>query len=65
MSRPKVCRIPAMTLPPCDLPWGHDGDMHANGGDGFYARAHEDEHHRRQATLKSSKRGKPLRPREG
>jgi hypothetical protein len=33
---------------PCDLNWGHDGDMHANGGDGFYSRQNDDEHHRRQ-----------------
>ncbi len=44
----KLCGIPARSLPPCDLPWGHDGDMHANGGDGFYARDHLEEHHRRQ-----------------
>jgi len=42
------CEIPAMTLPPCDLEWGHDGDMHANGGDGFYAEQHLDEHRHRQ-----------------
>jgi len=46
------CGIPAMTLPPCDLPWGHDGDMHANGGDCFYARDHDEEHHRRQNRLR-------------
>jgi len=43
------CNIPAKTLPPCDLEWGHGGDMHASAGDGFYARDHLDEHHRRQA----------------
>ena len=42
------CDIPARTLPPCDLEWGHAGDMHANAGDGFYAREHEEEHRRRQ-----------------
>ena len=42
------CAIPAGTLPPCDLEYGHDGDMHANCGDGFYARQHDDEHHARQ-----------------
>jgi hypothetical protein len=42
------CGIPAMTLPPCDLPWGHDGERHANEGDGFYAREFEAEHRRRQ-----------------
>lgn len=43
------CGIPAGTLPPCDLEWGHDGAMHANAGDGFYARTFENEHRRRQA----------------
>lgn len=38
------CGIPANTLPPCDLEWGHEGNMHANGGDGFYARDYEKEH---------------------
>lgn len=42
------CNIPAQTMPPCDLEWGHDGDQHANAGDGFYARDHDKEHHRRQ-----------------
>jgi 8-oxo-dGTP pyrophosphatase MutT (NUDIX family) len=44
-----------MTLPPCDLEWGHDGDMHGNGGDGFYAEQHLEEHHRRQAERKKTK----------
>lgn len=42
------CDIPARTLPPCDLPWGHDDRMHANAGDGFYARDFEAEHVIRQ-----------------
>ncbi len=42
------CGIPAKTLPPCDLEWGHAGDQHANGSDGFYARDHDTEHHARQ-----------------
>ena len=50
MSEPfKVCGIPGMVLPPCDLEWGHDGDIHSNAGDGFYGRAYLDEHRRRQA----------------
>ena len=49
----KRCDIPARTLPPCDLPWGHDGDMHANGGDGFYAVEYDDEHRRRQRSRAS------------
>lgn len=49
----EACGIPAQTLPPCDLPWGHDGDRHANAGDGFYAPDHEEEHHRRQAERRS------------
>lgn len=47
------CEIPARTLPPCDLEWGHDGDMHGNGGDGFYAEWCIDEHRRRQADRKN------------
>jgi hypothetical protein len=42
------CGIPALTLPPCDLEWGHGGDQHANAGDGFFARDHDREHHARQ-----------------
>ncbi len=42
------CAIPAKTLPPCDLEWGHAGEVHANGGDGFYAREYAEEHHKRQ-----------------
>jgi len=50
MSEPhRVCGIPACTLPPCDDEWGHDGDLHSNAGDGFYARDYDEEHHRRQA----------------
>lgn len=51
----KLCKIPAKTLPPCDLEWGHEGDMHANCGDGFYARDYLDEHHRRQVKTKRRK----------
>jgi len=32
------CNIPSMTLGPCDLPRGHEDEMHASIGDGFYAR---------------------------
>lgn len=42
------CNIPALTLPPCDMEWGHGGDQHANAGDGFFARDHDREHHARQ-----------------
>jgi hypothetical protein len=38
------CKIPAGTLPPCDQPWGHEGRMHANEGDGFYAWRFDAEH---------------------
>ena len=27
-----------MSLGPCDLPKGHEGDMHASAGDGFFAK---------------------------
>jgi len=54
-----LCGIPARTLPPCDLEWGHEGDLHGNAGDGFYARDHDDEHHRRQ-TMRDG--GEPDRP---
>lgn len=52
----KRCEIPAKTLPPCDLEWGHEGRMHANGGDGFYAREYDDEHRRRQAARRQGTR---------
>lgn len=42
------CGIPAKTLPPCDLEWGHAGDQHANSSDGFYARDYDAEHRARQ-----------------
>lgn len=42
------CEIPARTLPPCDLPWGHDGCRHSNGGDGFYAEEYNAGHEARQ-----------------
>jgi hypothetical protein len=50
MTAPR-CNIPALTLPPCDLPWGHDGEQHANRGDGFAAREHGAEHRRRQEAV--------------
>jgi hypothetical protein len=37
----------------CDDVWGHDGDLHQNAGDGFYARQHNAEHHRRQHAQKT------------
>lgn len=36
----------------CEDEWGHDGDIHSNAGDGFYARQHDEEHHRRQKEKK-------------
>jgi hypothetical protein len=58
----KLCGIPAnggmIGYAPCDLEWGHDGDMHANAGDGYYARQHNDEHHRRQRERASPSSGK-------
>ncbi len=52
MAGRKLCRIPAsggmIGFAPCDLEWGHDGDMHANAGDGYYARDYDKEHHQRQ-----------------
>lgn len=44
----RKCDIPARTLPPCDLEYGHEGERHANGGDGFHAQEYEEEHRRRQ-----------------
>ena len=44
----KRCNIPARTLPACDLEWGHEGDMHANAGDGFYAREYDEVHRSRR-----------------
>lgn len=48
MGCTRKCGIPARTLPSCDEEWGHDGDMHGNAGDGFYAHEYDAEHHRRQ-----------------
>lgn len=49
---PKVCGIPAaggmIGYAECEMEWGHEGDMHANGGDGYYSRTYEVEHRRRQ-----------------
>jgi len=50
----KRCGIPARTLPPCDLEWGHDGDLHANAGDGFYAREYASKHRARQEARRRS-----------
>lgn len=51
-KKPKLCGIPAsggmIGHAECDMPWGHPGDMHANGGDGFYAYNFDEEHRRRQ-----------------
>ena len=43
--------IPSYNVGACELPWGHDGDMHANAGDGFYARDFLAEHRTRQRQL--------------
>jgi len=44
------CDLPARTLPPCDLEWGHQGRMHSNRGVGFYVDDDlQTEHVRRQA----------------
>ena len=47
-----LCGIPAnggsIGYAGCDLPWGHEGDMHANRGDGYYNRSYEEEHKNRQ-----------------
>lgn len=58
MSESKKCDIPAGTLPPCDMEWGHEGDMHGNAGDGFYAREFVGEHHRRQRERAAEKEQK-------
>jgi hypothetical protein len=47
----KVCGIPARTLPPCALEWGHGGRMHGNAGDGFYASEYDEEHQDRQSIV--------------
>jgi hypothetical protein len=57
----RLCAIPAnggaIGYAPCEWQWGHEGDMHSNGGDGFYNRAHDEEHHRRQAAKRQAKNG--------
>jgi hypothetical protein len=44
----------------CDLPWGHDGDQHANAGDGFYSVANEGLHRGRQR-MRAELAGQPER----
>jgi hypothetical protein len=34
----KKCGVPSLSLGPCDLPYGHEGDMHVSAGDGFHAK---------------------------
>jgi len=34
----ELCGVPSLSLGTCDMPAGHDGDMHGSAGDGFYAR---------------------------
>lgn len=48
LANARACGIPAMTLPPCDGPWGHDGVTHVNQCDGFHARDYDKEHAARQ-----------------
>ena len=38
MSVAKLCGVPSLTLGPCDLLRGHEGEVHASADDGFYAR---------------------------
>ena len=52
MSERTVCGIPSYNIGTCEEPWGHEGRMHSNGGDGFYARDYDEEHERRQQCLK-------------
>jgi hypothetical protein len=51
-KKTKQCGIPASGGPigyaACDMAWGHEGLMHGNAGDGFYARDYDAEHRRRQ-----------------
>lgn len=51
-----LCKIPARTLPPCDLKYGHKGDKHSNAGDGFYAPEYNLMHHARQRETSKKKR---------
>lgn len=37
-NRVITCGVPSLTLGPCDLPRGHEGEQHASADDGFYAR---------------------------
>lgn len=62
MIKSKRCDIPSLTLGTCDLEWGHDGDLHASAGDGFYARNHLELHHQRQHERKKRARKSIVRP---
>lgn len=50
----RLCKIPSACGWQCDMPYGHDGDMHGNAGDGFYSRQHLGEHRRQQAERASA-----------
>lgn len=45
----RMCLIPSGCVGACELERGHEGDMHSNGGDGFYSREWDDEHKYRQS----------------
>lgn len=61
-KQPKLCGIQAaggmIGRAACDMPWGHEGEVHFNGGDGFYARQHDKEHRRRQRLANPRNGGK-------
>ena len=56
------CEIPARTLPPCDLPWGHEGRMHNNDGDDFYAEEYAAEHAERQHVRRDALKARGKQP---
>lgn len=57
---PKLCGIPSYNVGSCDLPVGHEGEMHSNAGDGFYARDYEGAHQAAQQAAK--KKGRSQQP---
>ena len=55
------CNIPSNLVGACDLEWGHDGAMHSNAGDGFYAKDYAGEHLERQM-IRSSRTSEVMTP---
>jgi hypothetical protein len=56
----KKCGIPSYNVGECDQEWGHEGRLHSNAGDGFYARDYDEEHQKRQTQMIVDPNRKPI-----